>query len=73
MSVHAFKGGVTFWRKEVTLTCPQNGTFHDKEKLLYTGPKYTFEYKGQVKYRCEYKDDEDVKKMYYFYVKGRGE
>ncbi|XP_072247872.1 T-cell surface glycoprotein CD3 epsilon chain-like [Leuresthes tenuis] len=68
-TVTAAEGGVTFWRKEVTLICPQNGTFYDvtkKDTTGHPGQTYTFEYKGQVKFRCEYESEK-----YYFFVKGK--
>ncbi|KAM4566646.1 T-cell surface glycoprotein CD3 epsilon chain-like [Odontesthes bonariensis] len=70
-TVMADQGGVTFWRKEVTLTCPENGTFHFSNGSKHEGKTYTFEYKSQMKVQCEYPDFTEGNKKYYFYVKGK--
>ncbi|XP_054884061.1 uncharacterized protein LOC129358861 [Poeciliopsis prolifica] len=72
-TVESQKGGVSFWRNKVTLTCPQNGTWINKmdaKTLLEPGVTYEFNYKGQAQYYCEY-DNEEEKIKYDFFVKGK--
>ncbi|MEQ2255454.1 hypothetical protein ILYODFUR_014039 [Ilyodon furcidens] len=69
-------GQATFFKKSVTLTCPEQGTWYKEDtKVQETRDLFTFPYESQVKYRCEYdntKDDGSTTKMkYYFYVKGK--
>ncbi|MED6294344.1 hypothetical protein CHARACLAT_020176 [Characodon lateralis] len=66
-------GQATFFKKSVTLTCPQDGTWHlEDAKVQETQDSFTFPYKSQVKYRCEYKEGDIATNMkYYFYVKGK--
>ncbi|MED6238254.1 hypothetical protein ATANTOWER_014893 [Ataeniobius toweri] len=75
-TVKTVTGQATFFKKNVKLTCPQDGTWYMEDtKLQETRDSFTFPYESQVKYRCEYdlhKDDDSTTKMkYYFYVKGK--
>ncbi|XP_014836252.1 PREDICTED: T-cell surface glycoprotein CD3 epsilon chain-like [Poecilia mexicana] len=70
-TVESLKGGVSFWRDKVTLTCPGNGTWTnkmDKENALKPGETHEFKFKGQAQYYCEY-GEEKIK--YSFFVKGK--
>uniref|UniRef100_A0A3Q3BGV1 CD3 gamma/delta subunit Ig-like domain-containing protein n=1 Tax=Kryptolebias marmoratus TaxID=37003 RepID=A0A3Q3BGV1_KRYMA len=64
-----FKGEATFWRKQVTLTCPEEGQWFNDGKEVNTNilQTYEFEYQQQAEYSCVYSDN----KKYYFFVKGR--
>lgn len=66
-----FKGHVTFFRKEVTMTCPEPGTWYYKDKIMDSNTTLTFTYGNDKKglYYCEYDSD----KKYYFFVQGKGE
>ncbi|MEQ2184110.1 hypothetical protein GOODEAATRI_004558, partial [Goodea atripinnis] len=69
--VETQKGGVTFWRGTVTLTCPENGTWTGLPKPEpSTSKTHEFQYKGQAQYVCAYQADEEEQK-YLFYVKGK--
>ncbi|XP_073344155.1 T-cell surface glycoprotein CD3 epsilon chain-like [Pagrus major] len=74
-TVKAGKGGVQFWRKEFTMTCPGGGSWFDKDKALEevngTDVIATVVYKNKGFYRCEYKTDTTDKIKYYFYVQGK--
>ncbi|MEQ2277125.1 hypothetical protein XENORESO_020245, partial [Xenotaenia resolanae] len=75
-TVKTVTGQATFFKKEVTLTCPQDGTWYKEDtKVPETGKSFTFPYESQVKYRCEYDNpkegDSTTKMKYYFYVKGK--
>ncbi|XP_047247412.1 T-cell surface glycoprotein CD3 epsilon chain-like [Girardinichthys multiradiatus] len=73
-TVKTVTGQATFFKKDVTLTCPQDGTWHMEDtKVQDTGYSFTFPYESQVKYRCEYAkgDDSTTTMKYYFYVKGK--
>ncbi|KAM9318355.1 T-cell surface glycoprotein CD3 epsilon chain-like isoform 2-T2 [Pholidichthys leucotaenia] len=73
----AAEGGATFWREEVTLTCPEKGTWYGKERdSSLTGSEgkenYVFKYAGKARFRCEYPlEDNGEKKKYFFYVEGK--
>lgn len=71
----AFAGGVSFWMKTFTMTCPGVGKWFEENKLIETDPEeqtLTVEYKDRRKYHCEYGSDGN-KEKYYFYVQGKGE
>ncbi|XP_017163668.1 T-cell surface glycoprotein CD3 epsilon chain [Poecilia reticulata] len=80
-SVKAETGGAEFWKKDVTLTCPERGTWHKGQPTTpeaTTSPvvstkEYTFLYERQVLYTCQYKKNEHTSPTvnYYFYVKGK--
>lgn len=64
------KGGVSFWRNDVTLTCPKEGTFHEKDDKTEKQNKdktHTFPYQGRVNYHCKY----GASDTYQFYVEGK--
>ncbi|XP_017286102.1 T-cell surface glycoprotein CD3 epsilon chain-like [Kryptolebias marmoratus] len=63
------QGEATFWRKQVTLTCPEEGQWFNDGKEVNTNilQTYEFEYQQQAEYSCVYSDN----KKYYFFVKGR--
>ncbi|TKS81351.1 T-cell surface glycoprotein CD3 epsilon chain [Collichthys lucidus] len=68
------KGGVTFLRKDFTMTCPEAGTWYYKHEKT-TDPvksRLTITYGNDKKglYHCEYDSDSDMKK-YYFFVQGK--
>ncbi|RVE64696.1 hypothetical protein OJAV_G00128720 [Oryzias javanicus] len=42
--VKAEQGGVSFWRNDVTLTCPENGTWFQLSTRLHVGETYVFKY-----------------------------
>lgn len=80
------QGGVSFWKTDVTMTCPGSGKWFEKDEELKNPPtegndqktslvqnEYTFTYNGKATYRCEYQPDENApdKKEYYFYVEGK--
>ncbi|XP_044057314.1 T-cell surface glycoprotein CD3 epsilon chain-like isoform X2 [Siniperca chuatsi] len=77
-TVKAENGEVTFWRENFTMTCPDSGTWFDKDnnELPYFSPmprkSVTFKYDNSKKgpYHCKYGDDASQKK-YYFYVQGK--
>lgn len=66
----AFAGGVSFWLKTFTMTCPAEGIWFEGNKPINTTAQSTLEieYKDRRKYHCEYE-----KKKYYFYVQAKGE
>ncbi|MEQ2184109.1 hypothetical protein GOODEAATRI_004557 [Goodea atripinnis] len=67
-------GEATFFKKKVTLTCPQEGPWYKEDtKVQETGHSFTFPYESQVKYRCDYtiEDGTPINMKYYFYVKGK--
>ncbi|XP_008424838.1 T-cell surface glycoprotein CD3 epsilon chain-like [Poecilia reticulata] len=66
------KGGVSFWRNKVTLSCPENGTWTNKMEKATLGAATTYEFifKGQAQYYCEY-ESEGEKFKYSFFVKGK--
>ncbi|XP_043974813.1 T-cell surface glycoprotein CD3 epsilon chain-like [Gambusia affinis] len=73
-TVESQKGGISFWRDQVTLTCPENGTWtnnKENENALGSGKTYEFHFKGQSQHYCEYDNDEGGKTKYYFFVKGK--
>lgn len=79
-TVEAGEGGVEFWRTEVTLTCPGEGTFYKKDKTNVTyalTDKHEFKYENGKKgfYYCKYDKDDpqdsDPKETYHFYVQGK--
>ncbi|MEQ2290802.1 hypothetical protein AMECASPLE_006702 [Ameca splendens] len=75
-TVTTVTGQATFFKKMVTLTCPQEGTWYKEDtKVQETKDPFTFQYESQVKYRCEYtdtkNDDTTTNMKYYFYVKGK--
>ncbi|XP_027901550.1 uncharacterized protein LOC114162006 [Xiphophorus couchianus] len=73
-TVESQKGGVSFWRDKVTLTCPQNGTWKnnmENKNALEPGETHEFHFKGQAQYYCEYDNNEEEKIKYYFFVKGK--
>uniref|UniRef100_A0A667YB29 Uncharacterized protein n=1 Tax=Myripristis murdjan TaxID=586833 RepID=A0A667YB29_9TELE len=64
--------GVSFWRKNFTMTCPEKADWYkDKEKLSNTTESLALQYNDASKgvYHCEYNEG-DTKK-YYFYVRGQ--
>ncbi|KAK5868460.1 hypothetical protein PBY51_009473 [Eleginops maclovinus] len=68
-TVDAGEGGVTFWRKNFTMTCPEYGGWFFKEKdTTFKETAYTVTYNEITKglYFCKYNE-----KKYYFYVKGK--
>lgn len=65
-----FAGGVSFWLKNFTMTCPDDGKwFRENKDTGKEGKTLELEYEDRGKYHCEYDD----KKIYYFYVQGKGE
>nr|ADV78596.1 T cell surface glycoprotein CD3 epsilon [Siniperca chuatsi] len=75
-TVKAENGEVTFWRENFTMTCPDNGTWFDKDNKIddTQKEKLTFKYDNSKKgpYRCEYTYNVDsFKQKYYFYVQGK--
>lgn len=78
ITIQLVKGGATFWKENVTLTCPESaGVTWYKEKATTSettenpSDQFTFIYERQVQYRCQYTKDESTVN-YYFYVKGKG-
>lgn len=69
MSVHMFEANVVFWRTDVTLTCPFEGSFFKSDG---TPVNATFMYEAKGSYYCQ-NLEEDKKKIYHFYVEGKGE
>ncbi|CAI5694420.1 unnamed protein product [Oreochromis niloticus] len=65
------KGNVEIWRNEVTLICPEDGQWFDKNgEVNKTSPHtYKFPYTMKAKYRCEYSALTN-KYIYRFYVEG---
>ncbi|XP_029923085.1 T-cell surface glycoprotein CD3 epsilon chain-like isoform X2 [Myripristis murdjan] len=66
------ESGVSFWRKNFTMTCPEKADWYkDKEKLSNTTESLALQYNDASKgvYHCEYNEG-DTKK-YYFYVRGQ--
>ncbi|XP_074536204.1 T-cell surface glycoprotein CD3 epsilon chain-like [Halichoeres trimaculatus] len=71
-------GGVQFWRKNITMTCPEEATAWNlngkptdaQEKIEKT---YTLQYDNGKKgpHFCSYKDGTGGDKKYYFYVQGK--
>ncbi|XP_043974812.1 T-cell surface glycoprotein CD3 epsilon chain-like [Gambusia affinis] len=81
-SVKAETGGATFWREDVTLTCPESHgmTWYNEKSTQETSPlavnqpnEFKFRYERPVQYRCQHKNnDQDPKTMnYHFYIKGK--
>ncbi|XP_061638367.1 T-cell surface glycoprotein CD3 epsilon chain-like [Phyllopteryx taeniolatus] len=69
-AVEAGAGGVSFWRENVTMTCPNNGSwFKAGNEVGYRSNSYTLTYNGKNKglYHCEYGKNS----KYYFYVEGK--
>lgn len=72
ISVHVFSGKAEFWRSKVTLTCPGEGEWFDKnEKVNNESYTYEFTYTSKGTYRCVF--DTEPNSKYYFYVEGNGE
>ncbi|XP_034557806.1 T-cell surface glycoprotein CD3 epsilon chain-like [Notolabrus celidotus] len=72
VSVDAGNERVTFWRKNITMTCPDSGTWHnEKGEELSKNPtkEYKFEYDNGKKgtFYCQY----GISKRYSFYVQGK--
>nr|ARD07918.1 CD3 epsilon [Dicentrarchus labrax] len=69
----ADEGGVKFWRTIVTLTCPGEGDWFNKDgkNISSSESTYEFKYENDKKgpYHCKYEDDKDY--TYYFYVQGK--
>lgn len=79
ITIQLVKGKATFWKEEVTLTCPESDSvtwYKEKATTSETtgNPpnQFTFLYERQVQYRCQYTKDESATVNYYFYVKGKG-
>lgn len=70
----AFAGGVSFWLKTFTMTCPVKGTWFEGNKPVNETPQDTLEveYKDRRTYYCQYNIDSKTDK-YYFYVQAKGE
>uniref|UniRef100_A0A8C7Y4I7 T-cell surface glycoprotein CD3 epsilon chain n=1 Tax=Oryzias sinensis TaxID=183150 RepID=A0A8C7Y4I7_9TELE len=68
--VKAEEGGVSFWRSDVTLTCPRNGTWFQHNTQLHTGETYVLKYERPIRVHCVYEEEEATKKTFFF-VKGR--
>uniref|UniRef100_UPI0037E8C440 T-cell surface glycoprotein CD3 epsilon chain-like n=1 Tax=Semicossyphus pulcher TaxID=241346 RepID=UPI0037E8C440 len=66
------RGGVTFWRKTFTMTCPEKGQWFPKDDPNdnHTAETHTLEYENSRKgpHSCVYVLDKTV---YYFYVQGK--
>ncbi|XP_051933835.1 uncharacterized protein LOC127608664 isoform X1 [Hippocampus zosterae] len=72
-TVEAGTGGVSFWRENFTMTCPESGTWFKKEQSLGTSSNSLMvDGKNRGLYHCEY-DQNEKKLKYYFYVEGKGE
>ncbi|XP_077422795.1 T-cell surface glycoprotein CD3 epsilon chain-like [Vanacampus margaritifer] len=68
-AVEAGTGGVTFWRENFTMTCPENGAWFQRgEQLHKSSNSLTLNGKNKGLYYCEY-DKDNIK--YYFYVEGK--
>ncbi|XP_068563121.1 T-cell surface glycoprotein CD3 epsilon chain-like [Cebidichthys violaceus] len=67
------QGGVTFWKEDFTMTCPEKGTWFKKAEVGNLSQTYTSPYTGKSKgvYYCSYKDKDSKDIKYYFYLKGR--
>ncbi|XP_036943974.1 T-cell surface glycoprotein CD3 epsilon chain-like [Acanthopagrus latus] len=72
-TVKADEGGVSFWQREFTLTCPKEGKWfqdeNNKEVQIKneTSKYFTMEYTKKGSYHCVY----DSTNYYYFYVQGK--
>ncbi|XP_068172945.1 T-cell surface glycoprotein CD3 epsilon chain-like isoform X2 [Antennarius striatus] len=68
--VEAESGGVTFWRKQVTMTCPGDGTWFQQHGGGDTpmGRQLVIDYQTNERsfYRCEFDN-----RKYFFYVQGK--
>ncbi|XP_051933836.1 T-cell surface glycoprotein CD3 epsilon chain-like isoform X2 [Hippocampus zosterae] len=70
-TVEAGTGGVSFWRENFTMTCPESGTWFKKEQSLGTSSNSLMvDGKNRGLYHCEY-DQNEKKLKYYFYVEGK--
>ncbi|XP_047450458.1 T-cell surface glycoprotein CD3 epsilon chain-like [Mugil cephalus] len=71
-TVEARKGGITFWRDKVTLTCPDDGQWYHKGKVVLNNSKtHEFRYLGKDRYSCVYVDqDDNDERTYQFYLEG---
>ncbi|XP_024133708.2 T-cell surface glycoprotein CD3 epsilon chain isoform X1 [Oryzias melastigma] len=73
--VKAEQGGVSFWRNDVTLTCPENGTWFQLSTQLHMGKTYVFKYERPINVYCVYETfdqfESEITKKTFFYVKGR--
>lgn len=72
------EGGVSFWRSDVTLTCPRNGTWFQHNTQLDKGETYVLKYERPIRVHCVYEEaadtyEEKTTKKTFFFVKGRGE
>ncbi|XP_028275048.1 T-cell surface glycoprotein CD3 epsilon chain-like [Parambassis ranga] len=72
-TVKSESGDASFWRNNVTLTCPEYGSWHGKDLTsAVDGTYYTFKYQGKASYYCEYSDPKDSSKIkYHFHVEGK--
>ncbi|XP_078812589.1 uncharacterized protein LOC144996764 isoform X2 [Oryzias latipes] len=74
--VKAEEGGVSFWRSDVTLTCPRNGTWFQHNTQLDKGETYVLKYERPIRVHCVYEEEADTyeektTKKTFFFVKGR--
>uniref|UniRef100_A0A3Q2FYA1 CD3 gamma/delta subunit Ig-like domain-containing protein n=1 Tax=Cyprinodon variegatus TaxID=28743 RepID=A0A3Q2FYA1_CYPVA len=70
-AVEAQKGGVTVWRGNVTMTCPEKGKWSDGKQIIKNDSNtLEVEFKGVAQYVCVYKEG-DTEKIYSFYVRGK--
>ncbi|KAK2846941.1 hypothetical protein Q5P01_009940 [Channa striata] len=73
----AGEGNIEFWRGDVILTCPKEGTWkYNNQEMNQTEPsKLQIKYDGNNGvYTCTYNDGEEESsssKTYYFYMKGK--
>lgn len=84
-TVKTQEGAISVWKTEVTLTCPQTGTwFKDDKEIKKTDEKgeettdniednrvHRFTYNAKTKYHCEYLDSTNNVKKYYFRFEGK--
>lgn len=76
-TVKAAEGGVSFWRENFIMTCPEEGAWYkiDGNNITYKDSKtHELEYNGTNKggYYCEYiKNGESASQKYSFYVQGK--
>ncbi|KAM9811526.1 T-cell surface glycoprotein CD3 epsilon chain-like [Syngnathus typhle] len=72
-AVEANTGGVLFWKEDITMTCPETGTWFKKGESEFTSntsKSLTVEGYNKGLYYCKYNKNSDEIK-YYFYVEGK--
>ncbi|XP_008296895.1 T-cell surface glycoprotein CD3 epsilon chain-like [Stegastes partitus] len=81
-TVMSAEGGISFWRTKVTMTCPEEGTWHqnkgqqnseDKGANASNKKQHEMEYDSIINYRCDYDEPDggSTGKKYYFYAEGK--